>query len=196
MYAREGFFQLLIAAGITLGVLVVVPPRAQLATGSLYGAFRAVCTLLVLATLPMLASAFRRLGLYEATYGFTGDRVWAQACSLLIAMMLAWRGVTLWTWPWRFGVGALASAVVVLMGMNAFNPDAFIARQNLARSTGVVGLDTAYLRTLSADAAPVLEGYGLDVAAPREDTLAGFNVARAAARRLPHEVAVPAMPAE
>jgi hypothetical protein len=182
MYAREGFFQLLVAAGITLWVLIVVPPRAELATPRRRAAFRAACTLLVLATLPMLASAFRRLGLYEATYGFTGERVWAQACSLSIAMMLAWRGVTLWTWPWRFGVGALASGVVVLLGMNAFNPDAFIARKNLSRSSEVVAVDQAYLRTLSADAAPVLDEAGVQRATPRPDSIAGFNLARAIAR--------------
>lgn len=182
MYAREGFFQLLVAAGITLGVLIVVPPRAALATPSLRSGFRLVCTLLVLASLPMLASAFRRLGLYEASYGFTGERVWAQACSLLIALMLAWRGVTLWTWPWRFGVGALVSGVAVLIGMNLFNPDAFIARENLARTSSSVVVDRAYLGTLSADASPVLREAGIDSVTARDDSLAGFNVARSKAR--------------
>ncbi|MFT3841794.1 MAG: DUF4173 domain-containing protein [Myxococcaceae bacterium] len=182
MYAREGFFQLLVAAGITLGVLIVVPPRASLATASMRSGFRVVCTLLVLATLPMLASAFRRLGLYEASYGFTGERVAAQACSLLIALMLAWRGVTLWTWPWRFGVGALASTIAVLIAMNLFNPDAFIARENLARTSTSVVVDRAYLSTLSADATPVLKEAGIYPVTIREDSFAGFNFARAAAR--------------
>ncbi len=190
-YAHEGFAQLMVAAFLTLMVLIAVPPRAELATPARRSAFRLAATVLVLATLPMLASAFRRLGLYEATYGFTEQRVWAQACSLLVGLMLAWRGVTLWTWPWRFGVGALGSAVLVLLAMNLLNPDAFIARENLARPEGVVQLDSAYLSSLSADAAEVLAQAGIQVQRPMRDGVASFNLARARAKALPAQLRAP-----
>ncbi len=130
--------------------------------------------------MPMLATAFRRLELYESTYGFTGERVWAQACSLFVGLMLVWRGVTLWTWPWRFGVGAVASAVLVLLGMNVLDPDDFVARRNLQRPADAVALDRGYLRSLSADAAPALLEAGIDPAQPADEGLASFNLARPA----------------
>ena len=53
----------------------------------------------------------------------------------------------------------MAVMVTGLLGLNALNPDAYIARENVTRPQGVVSLDEGYLRELSADAAPVVIEY-------------------------------------
>lgn len=207
-YAHEGFYELVIAAGIVLAVLLSVPGRAKLDSKGLQSGLRWLATGLVAATLPMLVSAFARMMLYEDVYGFTRQRVLSQAICVLIGMLLAWRAATLWTWPSRFAVGAVASGVLCLLGLNALDPDAFIARRNLSpsryaalsASEPTVAVDAWYLGTLSADATPELVAFvnseapaevrasvaraALESRSPAPLSIASFNLARWHERRL------------
>jgi hypothetical protein len=189
-YAREGFWQLLTVAGIVLITVLSVPHRANATTLTHRKAVRALASLLVATTLPMLLSAASRMMLYEDAYGFTRQRVLSQLICVFISLLLIWRALTLWTWPHRFGIGVVAAGVLVLTGFNAMNPDAFIARKNLERSGT---LDASYLRGLSADAAGVLRavppGRLLDddtvansiAPPPPQHSVSSFNLARACA---------------
>jgi hypothetical protein len=68
--------------------------------------------------------------------------------------------VTLWWRPERFAIGAFVGALACLTALDVLNPDAFIARGNLARSTEGMSWDASYLvRSLSEDAAPELAAY-------------------------------------
>ncbi|MCA2981464.1 MAG: DUF4173 domain-containing protein [Myxococcaceae bacterium] len=186
-YARRGFWELLLVAGIVLTALLSVPRRATLASAASRTALKATSTALVVAALPMLLSAVNRMMLYEAAYGFTRQRVFSQLVCVTLGLLMVWRAVTLWTWPHRFAVGAVATVSGVLVLFNAMNPDAFIARRNVERGGA---LDAWYLRALSADAAGVLRqvpAARLDAfhaslfASPRSApaTIASFNLARA-----------------
>src|SRR4029078_7451345 len=74
-YARSGFAQLMVVAALTLAVAAAARRRAP---GS--GApDAALCVL----TLVVLASALKRLGLYEETFGFTRLRFAAHVSLLL-----------------------------------------------------------------------------------------------------------------
>lgn len=152
-YAREGFWQLLAVAGIVLMTVLSVPHRAKIVTATQGLAVKLGASVLVAATLPMLLSAVNRMMLYEDVYGFTRQRVLSQVICVFVALLLVWRAVTVWAWPQRFALGFVAAGVLVLTGFNAMNPDAFIAKKNIAREGH---LDTWYLRELSADAAGVL----------------------------------------
>ncbi len=151
-YAREGFGQLIAAAALTLAVIALArkdTPALKLLLGLL-------CAL----TLVVLASALKRLGLYEEAYGFTRLRLMAHGAILwlgaLFALILA---------AGALNRGALLPrATVALSALAALtfalsNPDGWIASHNLARAGEV---DRTYLlRDLSADAAPALAGTGL-----------------------------------
>lgn len=77
-----------------------------------------------------------------------------------LAGVLAWRAVTLWWRPERFAIGAFVGALGFLATLNVLNPDAFIARGNLARSAEGSTLDEAYMvLSLSEDAAPELAAH-------------------------------------
>ncbi|MEZ5177687.1 MAG: DUF4173 domain-containing protein [Acidimicrobiales bacterium] len=75
-YAREGFFQLLWAAAITVVVLLCV----RACTGRARGALLWLSEAIVVLTLGVVASALRRLQLYEAAYGLTMLRL---ACTVV-----------------------------------------------------------------------------------------------------------------
>ncbi|HEY6890360.1 MAG TPA: DUF4173 domain-containing protein, partial [Solirubrobacter sp.] len=166
-YARSGFAQLLAVAALTFAVLGAArrwarPHRLLLA---------ALCVL----TLVVLASALKRLGLYEETYGFTRLRLAAHGALLYLGALFV---VVLLTRSPRALVATTAASVLLFA---LADPDRRIAEHNLDRYQRTGKIDLAYLRTLGPDAAPALK----DVVAMcvPGDGLAGFNLARAAARR-------------
>lgn len=152
-YARQGFFQLLIVACLTL-VLITVLSRAISLPAHLARPFAAACSALVALTLLILASAVKRLTLYEEAYGFTELRVYSHVFSFSLGAMLLWRAVTLWRWHASFATGALVASLGFVLFLDVLNPDAFIATKNLAR--GEAEIDFQYLGALSADASQVL----------------------------------------
>jgi hypothetical protein len=167
-YARSGFAQLLAVAALTFAVLAAGRRWAR--------PQRALEIALCLLTLVVLASALRRLGLYEETYGFTRLRFDAHAALLYLGALFA---LVLFTRAPQAIVAVTASAVLLFA---LSDPERRIAEHNVERYERTGKLDIAYLRTLGADAAPALAA----VTAPpcvADDSLAGFNLARAAARR-------------
>jgi uncharacterized protein DUF4153 len=110
--------------------------------------------------LVLLASAVQRMALYESAYGYTHLRVYTHVFMLALAGVLVWRVVTLWWRPERFAMGAFVGALLGLVALNVLNPDAFIARDTLTRSSEGESWDASYLmRSLSEDAAPELAAY-------------------------------------
>jgi hypothetical protein len=155
-YARTGFWRLLAATTMTGGVLAF----AWMAGGrerSHRTAFRWLAGSLVLLDLIVLASAFRRLTLYEDTFGWTWPRLAVHATILAVGALLLCgliavvRGRVAW-----LPTAAVAVATLTLIAFSAVNPDAFIAQRNLERYERTGDLDVAELRSLSADAVPVL----------------------------------------
>ncbi|MDA0167195.1 DUF4173 domain-containing protein [Solirubrobacter ginsenosidimutans] len=166
-YARSGFAQLLTVAALTFAVLGAARRWAQ--------PHRILLAALCLLTLVVLASALKRLGLYEETYGFTRLRLAAHGALLYLGALFV---VVLLTRSPRALV-ATTPASVLLFALA--DPDRRIADHNLDRYERTGKIDVAYLRTLGADAAPALKNV-VSVCVP-DDGIAGFNLARAAARR-------------
>lgn len=151
-YARNGFFQLLAAATITLAVLLVL----RAVTGPSLR-FTLLAEAAVALTLVIVGVALRRLGLYERAFGLTTLRLVSAVFAGWVAAVFVLVGVTLagvhrrraWLLP-----GAGITALVLLFALNAVNPDALVARRNVARFDRTGRLDTRYLTTLSEDAMP------------------------------------------
>jgi hypothetical protein len=194
-YARSGFFQLEAVAALTLAVIAAAARWARRETPGDDRLARALLGLLCVLTLVMLASALRRLGLYEDAFGATRLR-------LLVHVQLLWLGAVflLLLIAGAANEGArLPRAIVAVsaaaaLGFAASDPDARIAERNVARYAETGHLDFRYLDTLSADAAPAIARLppalgacasarvrGL-LAAP--DGVAGANAGRARAREV------------
>lgn len=177
-YGRTGFWQLLAATIVTGGVLAF----AWMAGGRHHRtAFRWLAGSLVVLDLVVLASAFRRLTLYEDTFGWTWPRLAVHATILAVGVMLLCGLVAVVRGRVAsLPTAAVAVATVTLIVFSALNPDAFIARRNLERSSRTGTLDVTELRSLSADAVPILaealptldECARLQVAALFDDTSA------------------------
>jgi hypothetical protein len=136
------------------------------------GLVAALCVL----TLVVLASALKRLGLYEETYGFTRLRLAAHGALLYLGALFCLILVT----RRPQAIVALTAAAVLIFALA--DPARRIAEHNVDRYERTGKIDRAYLASLGADAAPALVG----VVPPRcveSAGIAGFNLARAAARR-------------
>lgn len=160
-YARRGFGELAVAA--TIAVLVIVGAHNNLSAAIVR---RRVRNSLVIPSLALLAavacilvSAFNRVSLYENAYGYSTQRVYAQAYivfTFAVLITLAWRVLR------DFNVRALARNVMtVSLATFAFlvywNTDAWVARANLDRFARTGKLDVMYLiNGLSRDAHPAI----------------------------------------
>lgn len=176
-YARQGFFQLLVVAGLTVALITGLS-RAVSLPDHLTKPFAALCGALVAFTLLILASAVKRLTLYEEAYGFTELRVYSHVFAFALGGMLLWRAVTLWRWTQTFATGALVALIGFVLALDVLNPDGFIAEKNLQRQRDSGSLDVAYLAGLSTDAYPVLKDQPVGFSLPRPGGWASFNVSR------------------
>lgn len=164
-YAREGFFQLLAVAGITLVVLLALDNGTRV--------MRLLSQAAVALTLLIVAVALRRLHLYEQAFGLTMLRlfvvtfaVWVGAVFVLLAFRQAGMGGDRhWFAPTAVSVG-----LALIFLLNVIDPEATVVRRNAARPD----FDPAYAATLSDDAVPALVKAGaLDAACNRTEYALG-----------------------
>jgi len=157
-YAQRGFGELSIVA--TLSVLLIVLTERY---GQLNGhakRLKFITLALLLAVAIMLASAFHRVQLYEAAYGYTVSRLYAQAYMLVLAAGLAALTfevmATVDTGRLFRRVFAMAAAAFIVLVF--WNHEAWIADENIDRSIATgKELDVSYLvGNLSPNAVPVV----------------------------------------
>jgi len=156
-YVHQGFGQLTVATALTLLVVWAASRKAPRGTPADRAWIRVSLGVLCGLTLVVVASALHRMHVYQDAYGFTGLR-------LLVDVFEGWLGILVLAtlaggvalravWLPRF---ALFSGVVLLVGLAAINPDAWVARHNIDRYEASGKVDWTYLRSLSDDALPVL----------------------------------------
>ena len=132
-YARRGFFELLAVSVLALGLILGLHRLGRRQPGPATHWFNGLSSLMVGLVLVILASAFQRLMLYEAAFGYTELRLYSHIFMVWLAGTLLWFLLTLWGKPHFFALGAFGAALGFVLTINLINPDAFIARQNLAR---------------------------------------------------------------
>lgn len=156
-YAREGFFQLVVAVGLAIPWL--------LATHSLLGddeprartVFRGFAGVHVVLLLVVVASAFQRMGAYTAAYGLTEDRVIGTAVLVALAMVVLWLGATVFSGRRdRFAFGALGIAFLLVGSLQIINPAGLVTAHNLDHMEELGGVDVHYLTAMGSDAVPHL----------------------------------------
>lgn len=160
-YARHGFFELMWVAGLLLPVLLGAHALIPASDRRTLSCYRRLAVPLVLLLGAILFSAGARMRLYIQYYGISADRLYATAFMLWLAIVFAWLAFTvLRSRPRTFASGLVVSGLAVLFTLNVLNPDAMVARANLARGdaerTGVAGADLQYVASLGGDAVPAL----------------------------------------
>jgi len=117
--------------------------------------FVTLATTLIGSIFVVMASAATRMHLYVEAYGITRERLYVVAILFWLALVFAWFCATILRGRTdRFAAGALASFLVVVVGLNCINPDGAIAALNTSRY--VKSVDGEYLSSLSDDATPTL----------------------------------------
>lgn len=156
-YARRGFFELLLVAGLSLGLVLLMALFTKRAERTQLRLFNGASVALVVLVVGILASAFQRMLLYEQAYGFTRLRLYTHSFMIWLAVVLVVCLVAvLRNRLWLFVSGSLATALVYLALLNVINPDALIVRENVARFQQTGSIDAYYLAGLSSDALPVI----------------------------------------
>jgi len=156
-YARRGFFELCVVAGLVLPLLMTVhwlmrgdDPREQ-------RVFRIAAGTMVGLVFVIILSALHRMRLYQSAYGLTELRVYTTAFMLWLTAVFGW---FCWTVlrgrRERFAFGAVTAAVEAIVLLHVASPDALIVRVNAAREQSAVRFDAVYATSLSGDAVPAL----------------------------------------
>nr|WP_249300065.1 MULTISPECIES: DUF4173 domain-containing protein [unclassified Rhodococcus (in: high G+C Gram-positive bacteria)] len=157
-YARQGFWQLLAVTALTLLVLATVVRAAPRDTRTQRTYLRVVLGVLCVLALVVVASALHRMSLYERQYGYTTLRLFVTVVEVLLGavfvlVMVAGIGMAGKWLPRAVGVAVVGA----VLSLAALNPDAYVARHSVERFQDTGKIDTRYLRSLSADAAPELD---------------------------------------
>jgi hypothetical protein len=176
-YARRGFGELVTVAFFSLLLLLGLSAATRRESASQRRAFSGLGAALVALLLVMLLSAYQRLGLYEAVYGFSRLRTYTH-------VFLAWLGLLLVATialeilhrERIFAFAALAASFGFAISLPILNVDAFIVQQNIRREIegaaleekDRVSLDVVYLQDLSDDAVPPLVLAFRDSSLPQE----------------------------
>jgi hypothetical protein len=157
-YARRGFGELVTVAVLTLSLALAWQRLMHREGNAQIRLFKGSVTLLVSLTLVLLASAYQRMSAYEAAYGATETRLYVDAFIVFLGALLVWFAITLWTETQRlFAFGGFLCVLGYVASLNLLNPDAAVARTNIARSlAGKQKLDVYTFHNLSDDAIPAL----------------------------------------
>lgn len=156
-YARRGFGELVVVALFSLFLLLGLSAVTRRQNQTQHTWFSGMGCALVALVIAILGSAFQRLLLYEAAYGFSRLRTYTHVFMIWLAGLLLAVALLEIVKKERFVALAL---VITALGFSAslplLNVDGFIVRQNIARAQRGEELDVPYLVSLSADAAPAL----------------------------------------
>lgn len=154
-YAREGFFQLLAAAAVTLLVILGVRACADRARLSVLAVSQVTITL----TLAVVGVAIYRLELYRDAYGLTPLRlassvtaVWIGVVFVLLAVAVGRRGGSS---DW-FAPAVVVSGLAFVAVWTWVNPVAVVAAANMDRAKAGATFDPVLIAELGADAVPTV----------------------------------------
>ena len=167
-YARRGFFELLMVTLINFS-LVLSSIRFTRKDGN--GVARTVQilhSLLILCTVVILASAYVRMSLYEAVYGYTYLRVLTHSFMIFLGVLFVIAFYKIWNERISILKPYIVIGIIAYLILNFANIDVRIANNNIDRYIKTGKLDTQYLKNLSYDSIPVLVNLIKDENAPTD----------------------------
>ncbi len=166
-YAVKGFGELVTVAFFSLFMLLGLNAITKRETESQRKIYSGLGVALVALLLVMLFSAYQRLGLYEAVYGFSRLRTYTHVVLYWIGLLLVATIVLEITHKERyFTFALLVASFGFAISLPIVNVDAFIVKQNIKHEIKAVAysesarqtdnFDEQYLTQLSDDAVPPL----------------------------------------
>ena len=152
-YAREGFFELCAVAALNFCVLLALSRYVRRGFEKLR---RALCVVLALFTLVLIATAVSKLWLYVTRFGLTPDRYHAAWFMLLLTALFLITLVKQFRPQFKAVPLAMAVTVVLFLLLVLPGSNRLIARYNVDRflSGRAQHLDVSYFSSLGDDAIP------------------------------------------
>lgn len=148
-YARRGFAELLFVMLINWSILMSFLKLVHNDRQNLKLALNILYSLLIVMSGIMLASAYQRLSMYEAAYGFTFDRLLAHAFMIFLMIIFAYTLIRVWIERLSVTHFYLIMGLSFYTVLNAVNVDQMIVDQNIDRYKQTGKIDIYYLSTLS-----------------------------------------------
>ncbi len=165
-YARKGFGELVAVAFFSLLLFLGLSAVVKRENATQRWVFSGLGLLLVALVGVILFSAFQRLVLYEAAYGFTRLRAYTHVFMIWLGALLAVVVVLdILRRERAFALAMVLASIGFASSLTIMNVDGFIVRHNVTRAVQGEELDVAYLASLSTDSVPTL------VAALQDETL-------------------------
>ena len=161
-YARKGFGERVAVAFFSLLMLLTLSAVTRRETESQRRIYSGLGVTLVALLLVMLVSAYQRLGLYEAAYGFSRLRAYTHVFLIWIGLLLvATIVLEILRKERMFAFAMLVASFGFAISLPVLNVDVFIVNQNIQReinsaTKNSVDLDAQYFIDLSDDAVPTL----------------------------------------
>ncbi|MEN9564302.1 MAG: hypothetical protein RIR73_2546 [Chloroflexota bacterium] len=159
-YARKGFGELVAVAFFALMMLLTLSAITKRETETQRKTYSGLGIALVALLLVMLVSAYQRLNLYEAAYGFSRLRTYTHVFLIWIGLLLITTIVLEILRKERmFAFAMLIASFGFAASLPILNVDAFIVNQNIQRELhggNAEDLDSQYFIELSDDAVPPL----------------------------------------
>ncbi|MFA6427449.1 MAG: DUF4173 domain-containing protein [Candidatus Magasanikbacteria bacterium] len=157
-YARKGFFELIVATGLSCLIFLIV--YRSFAFHGVPRVLQVFLALFLIQTGVIAASALRRMNLYQEAYGFTTLRVYVEAAIYGIIIMLG-AGVVVVFGKISFRklvYAGFAIGIIALCIVSSINVDLKIAQKNIDRFLHQdKKLDMNYLSHLSIDILPAFK---------------------------------------
>lgn len=154
-YARRGFFELTMVAIFSFIITWFTDSKTEKKDVRQKRQFKALACGLIGLVLIIMISAFKRLSIYEAAYGYTTLRIYTQIFIVMLAvifMLLLYKIVANRSDPW-LSLRSLSIVIAFVIGLNIANVDWIIASLNIERFRETKSNDLlVYNMRLSEDA--------------------------------------------
>ncbi|WP_087974389.1 DUF4153 domain-containing protein [Oceanobacillus rekensis] len=148
-YARRGFFELIFVTLINWAILISFLKLVKEERKGMKLTLKVMYSFLIVMSGVMLISAFQRLSMYEAAYGFTVDRILAHAFMIYLIIIFAYTLIRVWMERLTLLHFYLIAGLTFYTGLNAMNIEQIIVDNNLDRYEDTGKIDIDYLNSLS-----------------------------------------------
>lgn len=155
-YARRGFFELLMVTLINFTLLLSSLKFTRKDGKLVARSVRILHSILVLSTIVILSSAYLRMSLYEASYGYTYLRILTHSFMIYLFILFLIALYKIWNERISLLKPYIVITIMAYVILNFANIDVLIAKNNINRYLETGKLDTNYLLNLSYDSIPVL----------------------------------------
>lgn len=150
-YARRGFFELILVTIINWVILLLFIKRVKTESKGLERLIKILLSVLITESSMLLLSAYQRLNLYEAAYGYTVSRLLAYSFILFLLVIFAYTLIRVWLENLSILHFYLITGFIFYTVLNAINMEEIIVNNNLARFEQEEKIDIYYLNRLGAE---------------------------------------------